>query len=83
MFFPIMHPRIRRKNKKKKFTQAFVVSEALTCRLYQNQACAWLHLTQALITGEPIALGFTYPFKGPLYRSLPTSDGTRFGYLGP
>jgi len=36
-----------------------------------------------LLQVKPIALGFTYQFKGPLYGSLPTSDGTRFGYLGP
>jgi hypothetical protein len=59
-----------------------VVSKALTCRLYQNQACTWLHLTQALITVKPIALGFTYPFKGSLYHLCPHQMAQDLDILG-
>ncbi len=59
-----------------------MVSKALTCRLYQNQACTWLNLTQALITVKPIALGFTYPFKGPLYCLCPHQMAQDLDILG-
>jgi hypothetical protein len=82
MFFPIIHPlskeKIRNKNSPKPL-RLVKPSHAGFIKI----VLVLLHLIEAFITVKPIALGFSYTFKGPLYRSLPTSDGTRFGYLGP